>query len=564
MFLAKISITNFRSITRTHAIEFSDYSAVIWKNNEWKSNILKAINIAMNVLQNENWPYFSNHRRISDDNYYSWERDYPINLQGKSRGKKETRIKLEFHLTSTEIDEIAKWLKSVLNWVLPIEIIFTPDSNKPNIKIVKKGKWASVLEKKKKKIFDYISSQISFTYIPAIRTEEHAMGVINSMISKELSKIESDPEFQKAINIIKDKQEPVFERISETIFNSITTLLPSIKSVNTVLPEQEVRLSFRRNSELWIDDWTKTRVESKWDWVKSLVALSLLKDIKKDYNFSFVAIEEPESHLHPWAIRALYKSIVGLSKDNQILVSTHNPLFVDIKNIVSNIIVSEWEARPAGNIKEIRELLWVNVEDNLLSTRYVLVVEWEDDAISLNAILKNKNEKIKEAIDNNILKISSIWWWWKLAYKLSLLKNEMSLYHVFLDNDQAGKDSFVKASEAGLLEYSNTTYSIVTKLQESEFEDMIKIDYYKEYIKTKYAVDIDNKTFTWGKNKWSKRLENYFETNWKRYDKDIERDIKYHIANEIKKMPNDVLKLESISIINSLIQAIENLMIWKQ
>lgn len=41
-----------------------------------------------------------------------------------------------------------------------------------------------------------------------------------------------------------------------------------------------------------------------------------------------IIIEEPESHLHPEAINQLNAIIESLSENNQVIVTTHNPLFV--------------------------------------------------------------------------------------------------------------------------------------------------------------------------------------------------------------------------------------------
>jgi predicted ATP-dependent endonuclease of OLD family len=48
-----------------------------------------------------------------------------------------------------------------------------------------------------------------------------------------------------------------------------------------------------------VDDGTETSLALKGDGVKSLAALSLLKEKEKLLGTSIIAMEEPESHLHP-------------------------------------------------------------------------------------------------------------------------------------------------------------------------------------------------------------------------------------------------------------------------
>ena len=50
MKLVKFSVTNFRSILKAHDIPISDTTVLVGKNNEGKSNLLKALSIAMNAI----------------------------------------------------------------------------------------------------------------------------------------------------------------------------------------------------------------------------------------------------------------------------------------------------------------------------------------------------------------------------------------------------------------------------------------------------------------------------------------------------------------------------------
>ena len=47
MDLIEFSVTNFRSITTAHKIKLQDFTVLVGKNNEGKSNLLNALNAAM-------------------------------------------------------------------------------------------------------------------------------------------------------------------------------------------------------------------------------------------------------------------------------------------------------------------------------------------------------------------------------------------------------------------------------------------------------------------------------------------------------------------------------------
>ena len=50
MKLAEFEITNYRNITHPVKIRLGQYNVIIGKNNEGKSNILRALDCAMNIL----------------------------------------------------------------------------------------------------------------------------------------------------------------------------------------------------------------------------------------------------------------------------------------------------------------------------------------------------------------------------------------------------------------------------------------------------------------------------------------------------------------------------------
>lgn len=85
MRLLTFSVTNYRSITTAHKINIGDFTVLVGKNNEGKSNLLTALNVAMDILirhaQIENKKI--SYSRLSK--IYDWERDFPIQLQHRKK-----------------------------------------------------------------------------------------------------------------------------------------------------------------------------------------------------------------------------------------------------------------------------------------------------------------------------------------------------------------------------------------------------------------------------------------------------------------------------------------------
>jgi len=508
MRLVKFSVTNFRSITSAHKIPIAETTVLIGCNNEGKSNILKALSFAMNALQDHalrekrrgiliRRPYYK-----GDDNHYFWQRDFPITLQTR-KSVKQTIFKLEFLLTEEEIYEFKEQIKSNLNGTLPIEIRIGED-NRPIIKVSKTGRGAKTLNAKSAKIADFVAKRIFFNYIPVIRTDKEALVVISQMLGQELRILEDHPEYKKAIQVINDLQKPILKNLSERIKESLSEFLPNIKDVNIDISASHRRIALRRDFEVIINDGTPTNIEFKGDGVKSLAALGLLKNRNITTGISIIAIEEPESHLHPAAIHQLNEIVCSLSDKNQVIITTHNPLFVDRINIKSNVIIEKGKASSAKNIRQIRELLGIKASDNLMNANYTLVVEGDEDKIALLSILSSLSKKISKSIKSNFFAIEPIGGAGNLSYKLSLLRNSLCIYHVLLDHDEAGRKAFDIAKEDKLIDIKNCTFTNCLGMPNSEFEDCIDPKVYKDEILRKYGVDINSPKFR-GNQKWSQR-----------------------------------------------------------
>jgi len=559
--LVNFSVTNFRSITTAHKIAISNTTVLIGKNNEGKSNILKALSITMNALQEHAVPgRFASSRirsryRNNDESFYVWERDFPINLQNRKSGN-QSIFRLEFELNEEEIIEFKETIKSNLNGTLPIEIKLGKE-NKPSIKVSKSGKGNVNLNSKSAQIAGFVAKKISFNYIPAVRTDKEALLVIDIMLSQELRILERDPEYQDALDVIKGLQQPILDQLAQRIKEPLSEFLPNMTEVKIEIPEQERRTALRKEFNVIIDDGTPTSIEFKGDGVKSLAALALLKNRYLAGSASIVAIEEPESHLHPAAIHQLTEIITSLASTSQVIITTHNPSFVDRQYLRSNVIIDNGKAYPAKSIKAIRELLGVKASDNLINANYALVVEGEEDAIALKSLLPFLSEKLGKLMRNNLLVIEPIGGAGNLSYKLSLLNNSLCAYHILLDHDDAGRQAYDKASKKGLVTVKNCTMLNCLGMSNSELEDCFEVSVYKQKIHDEFGVDLDHKFR--GSSKWSERIKNVFLTQGKRWSEGIEHDVKRVVSECVAERPEESLNTHKRNSLDALVLALESL-----
>ncbi|UTC88529.1 ATP-dependent nuclease [Treponema denticola] len=556
MEVVSFSVENFRSITKKSVIPLKKLSILIGKNNEGKSNLLKALGLAMDIISLGRVirrSIRSSRLIFSQSTNYNWERDFPISLQ-KDDKVGVTRLGLEFELSQAEKEEFNKRFKPKLSSTLVFEISIGSEY-KVELAIFKNGK--KIFENQKQEICEFVKEKIYFNYIPAVRTKETAAKIVYELIRNELSGIKEDKKYKQALESIKKLEEPILKKISKTIKDSVVKLVPNVKDVK-ISNDSDVsdwRRPISSMDYIEIDDGTKTGLELKGDGVKSLVTMALLKDmtLKKD-QISFVAIEEPESHLHPEAVHLLKNKIYEIAEKNQVIISTHSPIFVDRENIDSNIIINDGKAAPARDLKVIREVLGIKTSDNLKNAEQILVVEGESDFIILQAVLPLLSKVLKEKLKENFLIIEELRGSSNIKYRIGELKSSFCSYHILLDNDEAGR----RAKSDNEIPDKDITFVTCKGMKESEIEDTINVDIYKEEVEGKYGIDLSCKYFKSNKKKWSERMKDVLKASGKNSD-DVLKDIKTTVASCVKKNPKKALNENKKESIEALAKTLEKI-----
>ena len=560
MRLSSFSVINYRSITNARKIQTSNMTVLVGKNNEGKSNILRALTLAMDIMK----MYYSDPRSLKlPATYlkrrtgYVWERDYPLSLQERNPNGFSS-IELDFELNSSDISTIRNLTGIRLSGHIPVRVSINHSSVK--IDIPKRGTPAFSNVENKLKIIEYVCFKIDFNFIPAVRTEHDALRVVESLIEKQLLTLESNPEYIEATHKIECLQQGVLDRISAQLIAPLQEFLPSVRDVQIHLQKDQRRSAFRRSADVVIDDGTPTPLQQKGDGIKSLTALAMLNIPTSHDRVSVIAIEEPESHLHPESARQLYETINALSVNHQVVLTTHSPLFVNRSNLKENIIVDSGKAIPVKKIKEIRDILGTKVSDNLVNAENVLIVEGEDDRIVLEKILPQMSESIKKAIQNGTLIIDDMGGAGNLPYKLSFYRNLQCKYHVLLDNDDAGRRSGQEAEIQGLLNTRNTTYTICNGSPNAEFEDCLEKTAYAGAILLEFGVDLNVTEFR-GNKKWSNRVADCFRSQGKQWNDTMEKRVKRCVAELLPADPAVALNQYKRSSIDALVTALNSLIV---
>lgn len=559
MELVSFSVSNYRSITSANKLPIRRPTVLIGPNNEGKSNILRALVASLQFLASLGGVRLNKDRITSvarSREIFDWSRDFPVSLQSKTPDA-ESVFELEFRLSPVEIEEFRTEVKSNLNGTLPIQLRFGVGETK--LVVLKQGMGGVALTKKAQVIARFVARHINIAYIPAVRTASAATRIVDDLVERELAAIEGQPEYKAALKALADLQAPVLAQISINIKSTLKVFLPNVRDVAVQISDDARYRALRRSSEIIINDGTATALDKKGDGVQSLAALSLMKHASHSGSSNrqlVLAIEEPESHLHPRAIHQLKDVLDELSTQHQVILTTHCPLFVDRTNLKSNILVNNKKASPAKSIRELRETLGVRAADNLRNAEIVLIVEGEEDRKALSALLPTASKRIETALQTGFVAIDTLNGGSNLTYKLGQLRDTLCTCHSLLDYDKAGLTASARAEAEGLMSAADVTHVICPGLDESEFEDMLDEGMYAEFVKNKYGASLLTPKFK-GKKKWSDRMKLAFEHQGKVWSSKVEGQVKSDLTELIVSNPAKALNTNKRGAFDGLIGSLE-------
>ena len=378
------------------------------------------------------------------------------------------------------------------------------------------------------KVCEYITKEINFTYIPAIRTEKASLNIIESLISKKLDTLEEDEDYNKAKDIIKSKQSELLVKLSHELVDKLHTFVPELKDVQ-LSAEYESRHSYgsRSDYKFIVDDGSPTEISYKGDGFKSLVTLALLHDKGQSNKSNIIAIEEPEAHLHSGAIHKLKNILEDIYNNNQIILTTHNQVFIDREVISNNIIVDDGKIKKVKDIKQLRNILGVELSDNLTSCERILLVEGSTDAKLLLNLLPLLISEIKDKIKKGQLIITSVGGAKYLIQYVNFYKNVLCDVIILTDCDKDGHGVQDKIISEHILETKSMFFvdNVNYPNKNSELENIIKPNYVEQFM-LNHLPEFNIEEYQKSKLKWSDEIKKQYQQNGHSFNEEVEAKLK--------------------------------------
>ncbi len=186
--------------------------------------------------------------------------------------------------------------------------------------------------------------------------------------------------------------------------------------INVEISPPNIDDVFKANTQVWVDDGVRTDIRRKGHGLQRAMVFALIKVLSSQIdakdstpstrsasNSSYFILEEPELYLHPQAQRAMFDSLIDLSKsNNQVILCTHSSALISVDNYKSICMVRKESDQIGTEIRQCIEDIftgdtkkdfnlsyWLNPDrSELFFAKKVLLVEGQTDKIVIPRLAK--------------------------------------------------------------------------------------------------------------------------------------------------------------------------------
>ncbi|MFL0422255.1 MULTISPECIES: ATP-dependent nuclease [Kocuria] len=551
MRLHQVSVRKYRSIDRTASFDVADLTVLVGPNNNGKSNLLRATVLAMQVI--ERWARLpfeptlaipagfvtrvsprGTRVRGTEPVSYEWERDFPIFAKERKGASKKTEIILNFELTADEQAEFKEKTGISINENLPIKVSFSQKSVELKINKQGRGNHASQV----RDIAKFIAERVAILHIAAIRTSAIAMAITEDLLTarrRELLESQHGGRILAELDAIDKRAQ---EEVQTTLKDTMARFVPEVVDVAL-----EARSLSRTSGleDIYLDDGVRTALNAKGDGVQSLVALALTLEWTRSSTATekalIVAVEEPESHLHPGAVRELKTVLKDLASQQQVIATTHSQTLVNRDILGQNVVVGNRTAKPATSLSDLRQALGVQLSDALVAAEVTVIVEGFLDARVLPKLLAQLDQRVNTWHRDGKISFESAGSGNKVGARVLAARSIMTEPIIILDSDDAGMRDLQKLRDDNVLEVNDIVQIKRPGCAHSELEDVFRSEVYLADVEKAIGFSLNSRQkglLEHGRDAaWSERLQRILEEAGHPEPSKTVRQAKYYLAEAV-------------------------------
>lgn len=420
-----VHIKKFRSVEEA-SIRFGDVSAIVGENNSGKSAIIHALSTVLNYDENETKRYNDGSHSFTPKSKAVITISFvsiPANRELRQY-RHQNRIKIQFS--------------------------HTKKGKQPNLKYYKNG----ALHEADLSLLTTLKKYINFVYIPPVRNTSELQYAEAAILKKIVeAHLQAETKYKDALS---KKFKDAFKFLQNS---ALAKLAKKLNNDNHLPNGLQLDLAFKEDVHYsdFISDININILESNQSHnllncgtgIQSLTIISLYRLLAKlEDKTIFLAIEEPETNLHPHAQKEFISAIKSEAQSTQIAITTHSPSIIDTLGHQDVILVRKLLDNSRGFKSEICQLPETFFEDNGLEAfkyyqfhlyrnsdffyaRTAIVVEAKTDA-EIVKILANDCNVDLSLKGCSIINLDGVK---NLKYPLLLLKELRIPYLVILDKD---------------------------------------------------------------------------------------------------------------------------------
>ena len=351
MRIKKIEIENYRSL-KSIELEFGDLTVLIGKNDAGKSNILKFLDLIFNRGGSIDFNEIGT--RGGGSSPWKWHtgiKDYRIFFN-----QKPTTIKTVAHFELNN-DEIENIFPDVMMRIMDKKI---NRSDLGNIVVVSSRLFKEDNENGEEIVFEIDSIKIGELYLLKNSGEDRGLikdadgrykyrgmndELYNIFLKKTVNKFILIPAVRSLKKEARGKENPSPEGLAapsyylrlekDTSLNGEETFEAINNDTVNHFPKYN-KVTSKEDGEGNVDVYfAGFPSASVGDGVKQVFLNNLNLCL---HNNKILGIEEPEMHLHPEKQREVFNFLKEKSKDNQIIITTHSPVFVNTKDVTTYLV----------------------------------------------------------------------------------------------------------------------------------------------------------------------------------------------------------------------------------
>lgn len=424
MQIKRVHIENFRSI-KNLTFEPGSYAVLIGENNAGKSNILRAINLVLG----ENWP---SERSFSEEDFFSQDTSQDIVVQVFFDSPwEEWRNKFKMTIAGLELRCHALQRKSgkKLRGELTTDYVCVDEDGKrctcPAEAGQYKGMWVPV------RVSTDFRERLPFIYVGVLREYDKQnpasrWSVLRKLLNEVNTEFAGD---KKPVEVVRPdgtkvklSRKEAFESAVKDAYKYLRTekfvdlekrLAANVIDQMGVEPgEGDVSLHFEshdpthafKSLQLYVDQLgISSPAAEVGAGLQSAIVVGIFRtyeELKKDG--AVFAIEEPEVFLHPQKARYFETVLQKIAAaDNQVLVTTHSPIFVQLHQPEAIALVrrtndsgtSVSQSKKVDLIESDRQALRLLTEfdaqrNELFFAKKVLLVEGNTEKVAIPLAMK--------------------------------------------------------------------------------------------------------------------------------------------------------------------------------